>query len=279
MNDVLVQGLMTTHPVTAAAALGELEAQALAELMGSVPPQTASDVLQHMAPHKVTGCLEELPTAKAVALLASLPTAVAAPLLERMDEQMRQQLMHALPLAAYTSLRLVQRFPAGSVGSVMDARALTLPEDMRVEDALRRIRQVPQTVLHLLFVLDAAHRLKGRIAVHDLVTARRKAKLGSLMQTEFTAFQAATRLSEIEQHPVWTSDTLAAVVDRKGTFLGVLDQERMVSALQSIADEGQAPGLAATLLALADLLWSALGVLLLPDPARAPVPREVRRDE
>ncbi|NVK40988.1 MAG: magnesium transporter [Oceanospirillaceae bacterium] len=264
MTDLLAIHLMSRHPDEAATALEEVDADELAELLTRVPDKPAIRVLQRLPPLTVAHSLEQLPDTRAAALLAGLPTAVAVPLLQLLEPARRHSILARLPLGINSALRLVQSFPEGSVGAVMDSRAFTLPADIRVEDALRRIRHNPLPPLHRIFVVDRDHRLVGSLAVQDLLPARAKERVERLMQHDVPVLSAKTRLAAVEHHPTWTRDTLVAVTDRRGLFLGVLHQQRMVDALRAQDDGAPAPGSRDTFLDLTDMLWSAAAALLFP---------------
>lgn len=279
MADLLASRLMAHHPEEAAAALVDVDADALAELVQQVPGKAAVRVLQRLPPLKVTRCLELLPVDEAAALLAGLPTASAVPLVQLLEAGTRRRILSRLPLGINSALRLVQSFPEGSVGSVMDSKALTLPAGISVEDALRRIRRDPQPLLHRVFVLDGDHRLVGSVAVQDLLAARRKARLDSLMQRNPPVISPKARLGAVEHHPIWIRDTLVAVTDRKGLFLGVLHQSRLVGALQAQGgNSAYAAGTRDTFLELTDLLWSAAAALIFPARDRSAESRREKRE-
>lgn len=265
MNDLLATHLMAHHPAEAAAALTDLDATELAELVTGVPDKPVVPVLRRLPPLKVARCLEQLPEKRAATLLGRLPTALAVTLVQMLEPQQRRQILARLPLGINSALRLVQSFPEGSVGAVMDCQAFTLPTGINVEDALRRIRHNPQPPLHRVFVLDQDQHLVGSLAVQDLLSAGRKVRLDTLMQRNVPALSAKTRLAAVEHHPTWTRDTLVAVTDRRGLFLGVLHQKRMVDALRALGgDAGQTTSPRDTFLDLTDLLWSAAAELLFP---------------
>ncbi|GGO83622.1 hypothetical protein GCM10011348_27840 [Marinobacterium nitratireducens] len=277
MTDLLAIHLMSEHPDDAAAALENVDAADLAELMAGVPDKPALRVLQRLPPLTVTRCLERLPVRRAAGLLARLPTTTAVPLVQLLAAGPREEILSRLPLGINSALRLVQSFPVGSVGAVMDSRAFTLPADIGVEEALQRIRHSPQTALHRIFVLDRNHRLAGSVAVQDLLSARRKAPLQAIVQKDLPMVSAKTRLGAVEHHPAWTHDTLIAVTDRKGLFLGVLHQKDMVDALRDQGhDAGMAQGSRDTLLELTDLLWSGAAALLFPTRENRAPPPETR---
>lgn len=264
MTDLLATHLMTHHPDDAATVLAEVDATELAQLMTQVPDRPATRVLQRLPPLTVARCLEQLPEKRAAVLLAALPIAVAVPLVQVLELASRQRILAQLPPGIGSALRLVQSFPEGLVGAVMDTRVFTLPTGIRVEDALRLIRRHPQPLLHRIFVLDRNHRLVGSVAVQDLLPVRGKARLEALMQRDVPVLSAKTRLSAVVHHPVWTRDTLVAVTNRKGLFLGVLHQQRMVDALQGQDGGSDTDDSLNTFMDLTDMLWSAAAALLFP---------------
>ncbi|MBY4676090.1 magnesium transporter MgtE N-terminal domain-containing protein [Marinobacterium arenosum] len=270
MTDPLALGMMEAHPEQAARVLAGLEADELTALLVKTPERTAARLLRYLPSPLAAQCLQRLPAGKAAALVALLPTAQSVPLMQLIEQPQHDALMRQLPMPVFLALRLVQGFPEGSVGATMDPQPTTLPADIRVDEALRLLRAVPQHLQQLVFVLDGQQRLVGQVAVQDLLLANRRDKLVTLMQPAPQVFTAKTPLSAIEQHPIWFSETLAPVVDRKGVFLGVLRQQRMVDALNDSPAQ-EAPVAGDSLLDLAELLWSATGSLLLlmqPDDGR-----------
>ncbi|MFC6672103.1 magnesium transporter MgtE N-terminal domain-containing protein [Marinobacterium aestuariivivens] len=268
MSDLLATRFMDDHPEAAAAALAGLAATDLAELFAGIPERTVVRVLQHLPPLTTARCLETLPTDRGAGLLARLPTGLAVSLLQVLAPDVRDGLLQAMPPGINRALRLVRSFPEGSVGAAMDTRVRTLPSNLGVDEALRRLRQGPQPPHHLVFVLDDAHRLVGQVAVQDLVARAPRLSVGSLLQSDVAHFLPRTPLRAIEHHPIWTRDTLVAVTDRRGLLLGVLSQARMVSTLTAESDAKVSP--ANPMLDLIDLFWSTAATLLIParhDPA------------
>ena len=278
MADLLALRFMDEYPEAAAAAINDLDAIELSDLLHTVPIKTSARFIQFIPPAKVAQCLARLPLQVAADLVSALPYSVVTPIMQLMDQSLYTQLMEVVPVKTYTTLRLIQRFPEGSVGAVLDA-ALALPHDLNVELALRRIRANSQFASHVVFVVDANHKLVGRIAIHDLVQARRKTKLESIAVKKIPTFSCLARLSEVEQHPAWTKDTVVAVTNRKGVLLGVLKQDRMVHVLSEQAPASHTQPMADTLFGLAYLLWSALILLLFPRMEKTPADKEVDREE
>lgn len=264
MADLLSAAFMANHPEDAAAALAELNPGELAEVMDEFAVETVAGMLRFLPPARIAVSLQRLTAGRAASLVAHLPTTLARPVLQLMERRARRELLAALPLTAGTALQLVQAFPEGSVGAVMDTQVLTLPLGISAEEALKRVKTTPRARQHAVFVLDEAHRLKGKVAIHDLVAAKRRQKVDSLVQAGVIAFTAQTRLAVIENHGAWTQDTLIPVVDRKGVFLGVLDQENMVRALRALSDEQAQAGAGSALLDLFEVIWSAAGSLFIP---------------
>jgi len=274
MSDLLALTLMSAHPAEAAQALEPLDPVAVAGYFATLPDKVIARVLLHLTPNKQVECVKALADSKAIAVLPLLPIPLCAQLLRQLERSRRKALLQAFPLAIATALKVVQRYPQGTVGSIMDPFTPTLPQGLAVDEALKRLRAIPQTVPHHLFITDRSTRLQGRVSTSDLLLASRKSRVDDLLQRDGPVFVDHTLLEQLEQHPAWINVTLIPVVDRKGVLLGALSQSRLSSALNpangSLPPPAPSPSRRG-FMDLADGLWSLLARLLEPaGPARQP---------
>ncbi len=277
MNDLLATTLMAAHPEDAAQALEPLSGAELAAFLQTVSDRSAAKVLGSLSPLKQADCVSALSDGKVVALLTYLPTHLSAQLLRQIDKPRRQALMQALPLTVSAALALLQRYPKGSVGALMDPLSPTLPQGINVEVALKRLRERNQSIPHVIYVVDGERRLLGRISASHLLLANRRARVDSLIDREGPSFSAQVPFKDLDQHPVWINETLIPVIDRKGVFVGALSQDKLSAGQQH--PPASSPGSSGNaFLDLADLLWTLLGALFNAPPKGQPPSPESHRE-
>lgn len=251
-------------PADAARVLETAAPDVVAETLEALPATVGAPLLRAMIPHAAANGLGHLAPDAAAALLANLPVEVAAALLLRLESGKRGVLVNALPAKLSVALRLVLRFPTGSVGSLIDPRVVTLRPQTRIGEAAEIARRSPELLRKYLYVLDEAQHLTGVVDARQCVIQEPDRLIGTLEQKEPIALRARATLREASLMPAWERFAILPVTDHRSVFLGVV---RRVSVFQALAAQGaSAPkedlvDLSDLALALADLYWSTAGGL------------------
>lgn len=159
----------------------------------------------------------------------------------------------------------------------MDPDAVTLLPQQRVADALHLMRDGRQRVSHQLYMVTEERRLAGYVELTRLIAARERTPLSRLVQPVPLALNARAPLHTAEDLDIWLEFDSLPVVDRRGTFQGVLRRAAISregrSLLAGISSEREFDR---TRTALADIFWLAVGSLLALRDSATPVDR---RDE
>jgi magnesium transporter len=218
----LAYAALEAHPHDAARILEDLPRDASVAMLGRATPDLAAEILKFGAPHFALAVLEALPPVEAGRILERTPVEVAAGLLGRLGENERNPLLDELPGSRARTIRSLLRYPPGCAASLMDPRALALPEDVTVDEALKRIRREPGNALFELYVLDRADVLRGVSSLPAVLAARPADPLGTIMSAPVPSAPArASRLAVLE-HAGWRTLTSLPVVDERGVFLGAI---------------------------------------------------------
>ena len=243
------------YPEDAARVLEEASPEVAGEVLGALAAPVAAAVLGEMNPHAAAGGLAHLAPDAAAAIVGHLSVALASALVLRLDEEERDALMKALPAKVSVPLRLVLRFPAGSVGSIIDPRVVTVRPETRVGEATEIARRAPALLRRHLYVLDERQRLIGMVDARQCLLRDPALPIGRLDREEPVTLRARTSLREASRHPGWERFSVLPATDHRGVFLGVV---RRASLRRALAD-GTAPEpeaeLAGLALDLADLYW------------------------
>ena len=251
-----------TYPDDAARVLEDAVPEVAGEVLGALPARVAAAVLREMNPHAAAGGLASLAPDAAAGIVKHLPVALASALILRLDADERGALMKALPANVSVPLRMVLRFPAGSVGSIIDPRVVTVRPETRVGEATEIARRAPALLRKYLYVLDEHQRLTGMVDTRQCLVRDPVLPIGRLDREEPVALRARTSLREASRHPGWERFSVLPATDHRGVFLGVV---RRASLRRALAD-GTAPEpeaeLAGLALDLADLYWQTAAGLI-----------------
>ena len=250
------------HPSDAARVVEEAAPDVIGEVLAALPAPVGAALLRGMTPQAATEGLARLAPNAAAVLLERLPVELAAALLLRLDATTRGALVNALPAKASMPLRLVLRFPAGTIGSLVDARVATVRPGTRVGQAAGIARRAPELLRKYLYVLDDAQHLTGVVDARQCLIQDTDRRIDGLMHKDPVALRARMSLREASLLPAWERFAVLPVVDYRGVFLGVV---RRITLFAALAEQGASAGkenLAQLALDLADMYWqTALSLL------------------
>ena len=178
-------------------------------------------------PDESARLLESLAPEAAAALLAHSPPGIAADLLRRLDAERRGELLLGLTESTAAALGRLLAYPEDSAGGRMDPRVFTLPEDIRVAEAVERLRARPEYAMYYLYVVDRDQRLKGVLNYRDLLLARDEATLASVMRSPVVQLPATASGEALLGAPAWRVYLALPVVDPDGILVGVVRSESL----------------------------------------------------
>ncbi len=243
------------YPADAARVMEAATTEVVGEALGSLPAPVAAAVFRAMVPHAAARGLAHLAPEAAAAIVGRLPVELASALLLRLDAGERGKLMKALPARVSVPLRMVLRFPPGSVGSLIDPRVVTVRAETRVGEAAETARRAPSLLRKYLYVLDEAQRLTGIVDARQCLTRDPELPIGRLERETPAALRARSSLREADRNPGWERFSVLPVTDHRGVFLGVVRRTSLRRAQAGGAAPEPGADLTDLALDLADLYW------------------------
>lgn len=215
------------HPDAAAQLLEGLEIGTVALFLNALPAPSAAAVVQVMESFTATRCLEELGADRAGAVVDQLPLERAAALLRRLEQKGRDAIVAVLPDEQAGMLGLLLHYPESTAGALMNARVFTLPPDIAVEEALRRVRLHSRYAMYYLYVIGQDQRLAGVVNMRELMLAGPEERIDAVMHREVVRLAAGATLSAILVHPGWLEYHTLPVVDDDNRFIGALRHKNL----------------------------------------------------
>lgn len=229
------QAFFADYPEEAAQVLETFTIEDIVTLLEGTGGRNASAILAAMNPAIAADVLAAMDYALQSRVLRELTPTVAAALLLRMREDTRAGILTRSPRSVTEEIRAFMAYPADCAGSLMDPRALVLPEDLTLETAIAQVRARAPKDLHDLYVTDRTGKLVGSISLRDLLLSPPGERLASVIQRDIPTIHPMESREEIVEvygeRPMFT----IPVVDLDQRLLGVLRTDTIFKASQEEA--------------------------------------------
>lgn len=256
--------VLTEHPMDAARSLEQFEPDQLAEYLDAIPINTVAEILKYMVPSIAVGALKGMTIEKSTKIVMQLGVERGALLLQRMSGSIRLNFISRMSPVFANMMRLVLRYPVGTVGQAMNPNVLTVQEDLSVGEVMRVIKNSAEILHNDIYIIDNKQHLVGQVATRQLLVSSADLKMKKMMKKPTHSLAARVSVKSIKSIPDWHNHDNYPVVDHKGVFLGVLDRAALNKSMD-IAGEGRAePELAGTAIEVAELFWEACANMIIP---------------
>lgn len=248
------------HPKDAARTLEKFEVDGLSAYLAQLPVQSAATVMQYIVPTIASVCLESMPYERAAAIIMHLDIERAAALLRRIQEENREPLIKATSTIFANMVRLVMRYPEGTIGQVMDPDVFAVHQNMRVTEVINAVRNAAKLLQHELYVINDRLQPAGIVTVKQLLVSDGMEMMKNIMQPAGETLAARTSLLVVQNSIEWEHRDNIPVVDHQGILIGVLHRRSLLAGAENNAPEEYT----VTALAVAELFWDTCAHLLLP---------------
>lgn len=260
MNATLLvcEAFMRKHPNAAARLLENYSSRQLSELFEQVSEESAAPTIEYLSADRGADCLAVMDPKAAARLLAALHTDFQIAILRLSKPADRESLLEALGDEISGPLQIMLRYPEGTVGELMDAFVFTVPDDITVQETLKRARAASLEVPFYVYVLDRKQRLMGVASLKNLIRAKRAEPVSSLMNRDVVALNPLAPKPEMVKSPYWRSFHTLPVTEEDGVFLGVVRYETISRLREELGPESSNEHILDTALALGELYWVGL---------------------
>ncbi|MDF2773522.1 MAG: magnesium transporter [Geminicoccaceae bacterium] len=275
----LAHAYLAEHPEEAAQLVERANAADAAEVLAALEPKVAAQVFAAIGPTPGSGCAAALSNEAFAAIVAELPLPSAAAAVRRLDPSRYDPVLSLLDDEWGTQVRRLLTYPENSAGALADPLVLALAEDITVADAQRRLRRSQRHLFFYLYILSREGMLVGALNVAELMAARLKDTLASIMRRGVVRLDAHTDLATVAMHPAWRDFDALPVVDGDGRLVGAIRHKTV----RQMSGENRRP-MMDTIVELSELYWVGLaGMLRSLTPARlpaiAPDARDIAEDD
>lgn len=222
-----------------AVVMEELEEEERLKIFRILPKSMAADVFSYLEVDSQQLIITSLSDREAANIINNLMADDAADLLEEMPANVVKKLLSNASAEARRDINHLLRYPEDSAGSIMTVEYVDLKENMTVEDAIARIRQVgvDSETINICYVLDAKRTLVGTVALRYLLISPSDAVIGEIMHENVVYINTLMDQEEVARQFQKYDFTAMPVVDNENRLVGIITVDDIVDILQEEATE------------------------------------------
>ena len=220
----LRQSLAELNEADVAALLEELNEDQLLRVFRILPKDLAADVFSYMEPENQQTVIAALSDRETANIIDNLMADDATDLLEEMPANVVKKILANVSPETRRDINHLLRYPEDSAGSIMTVEYVDLKENLTVEGAIARIREVglDSETINVCYVLDAQRRLVGTVALRYLLLSDPQEKIGNIMHENVIALGTLMDQEEVANQFKKYDFTTMPVVDNENRLVGII---------------------------------------------------------
>lgn len=222
-----------------ATVMEEMEEEELLKIFRILPKSMAADVFSYLEVENQQYIITRLSEKEAGNIIDNLMADDATDLLEEMPANVVKKLLASASAETRRDINHLLQYPEESAGSIMTVEYVDLKENMTVEEAIARIRQVglDSETINICYVLDATRKLLGTVALRYLLISPSDAVIGEIMHENVVYANTMTDQEEVARQFQKYDFIAMPVVDNEERLVGIITVDDIVDILQDEATE------------------------------------------
>ena len=236
---VLRQGLSEMNEADIASLMEELEEKEMLKIFRILPKDMAADVFSYMEVENQQYIITSLSEKDAGNIIDNLMADDATDLLEEMPANIVKRLLAAASPETRRDINHLLRYPEDSAGSIMTVEFVDLKENLTVEQAIQRIRNigVDSETINICYVLDSRRKLIGTVALRYLLLSESDEIIGDIMHENIISLTTLMDQEEVARQFKKYDFTAMPVVDNENRLVGIITVDDVVDIIEQEAQE------------------------------------------
>lgn len=236
---VLRQRLSEMNEADVAAILEELEEKEMLKIFRILPKDVAADVFSYMEVDSQQYIITSLSERDAGEIIDNLMADDATDLLEEMPANIVKKLLASASDETRRDINHLLRYPEDSAGSIMTVEFVDLKENLTVEQAIQRIRNVgvDSETINICYVLDSRRTLLGTVALRYLLLSQPDEIIGDIMHENVISLTTMMDQEEVAKQFKKYDFTSMPVVDNENRLVGIITVDDVVDIMEQEATE------------------------------------------
>jgi len=226
-NLFISEYFIKNHPIEAARSLENLNFNEIIAFLNEAPTSIAVILFSHLERFIAVSCLEKISADKSAQIIEQIPIDIAIIFLRRVNKNTAESILRLVSNEHAALLKRILDYAPNTAGALADPLVLTLPDDISVKEALKRIQKRPERAIFYLYILNRKQHLSGVISIRELMLAKHSEILSSIMESSITRLRASANLDAILSHPGWQEFHTLPVVEDNNIFLGAIHYDML----------------------------------------------------
>lgn len=207
--------------------LKTLGTEKAAEVLTEVDERSGQALLHLLTDNEVVSLLAEMQSDDAVDIIASLPPAKS------------KQIHALLPTDDRERLKELLQFEEDTAGGIMELEKVAVTEEATIGDAVAVVRTMADEIENLqnVYVVDQEGRLRGKVAVLELLLHDTEEKVIDVMQENVVAVPVDMDQEDVASLFGKYDEFTLPVVDRGGRLVGRITADDILDVVEEEATE------------------------------------------
>lgn len=219
--------------------MSDLDHKQRIALFKSLAPEIKAKVLSNMDFQNQRFIIDELLPKDAAEVLSNMPSDEATDLLEKMPSEHTDKLLGLMETKTSRKLSNLLGYSSDEAGGLMTTEYIALPENIMVEDALKKIEESPFSVetIQYVYIIDEAGKLIGSVNMKRLLSADPKADITKITfeKTLYVSLHASVKevayfMDKYKCHAIPVID-----IDKNGILKGIITIDDILSQVIALA--------------------------------------------
>ncbi|HSG30811.1 MAG TPA: magnesium transporter [Thermodesulfobacteriota bacterium] len=227
-------------PLTATHALETMERAQAVRVLTELPPSISAKIFKHLQVDFASDLLESVSSDTLKEIMEKLDPQQGALIFLNIEEELRLKLLEHLTDKDKKAIQELLTYPKGSVGNIMSTEYLAFRSDIKVNDAINKIKERSRAKAppaSYVYVIDSENHLIGILNMRDLIVADDYSTLESIMIKNVFTIDAFMQREDAANELSNRKYFAAPVVDAENHLLGIVKADQLINQAQQEASE------------------------------------------
>ena len=221
------------------AILDQLDKESVIKVFRILSKEKAGMTFSYMESDRREKLIQDLTDAELKSVMDELFMDDTVDLIEEMPSNIVPKILKAVSKADRKVINELLKYPEDSAGSMMTTEFIDLKEDMTVEDALQRIRDIgtDSETIHTCYVLNSNRVLQGIINIKDILLADKNTVIKDIMETNIISVNTTDDQEDVAKKFDKYDFYALPVVDTENRLVGIITVDDAINVLREEISE------------------------------------------
>lgn len=233
--ELYVKKFSDYDPVISAHVIETMEIEESAEVFKSIPAEISKTIFENLQNEYAARLLESMPDEKAVEIIRKMDPLKVSLIVSLCSIELKDMIAKNLTERQKREIGELLVYPKDSVGYMMSPVFLALRDDLRIADAVSKIKLMAEQEtmpLSYIYVVDAEFKLRGVLSMRDLLIGDPRKKLSDVMIKDVFYLNAFMDVEDAASIVSKQKYFAAPVVDNNQKLVGIVNTSQLFSDMQ-----------------------------------------------